>query len=93
MSPLWLHQDSENILIGRTNNSLERFNKYLNQFFNVYSSGGKPKGAQFVEVIGCISLNYVDMIDSMGRPGGSLPQIHDPVTVNLIPADYTSFTI
>lgn len=36
---------AENILIGRTNNPLERFNKSLNQFFNVYT-GGKPNMTQ-----------------------------------------------
>ena len=75
------------VLINRTNNPLERFNRKLNEKFK---KGSHPSVITFVIGIREISCDDVKLYDRV-RHGHSNANVHLPVSVFPIPEDYYSF--
>jgi hypothetical protein len=80
--------DPSSVLVNRTNNPLERFNKTLNQKFQ----DGQPTMVNFVEIIRKLSNNFVDTLAQQKRKRRRVnPERHQEVTIQKIPDDYYTF--
>ena len=78
--------DGEALIINRTNNPLERFNRTMNQMFTV----AHPTMAQFVNSISQISTDFKTRLADVQR-GISRPPAHDPFEPPVIPQEYLSY--
>ena len=81
-------ENVNDILINRTNNPLERFNRELNQNFPV----SHPSMAQFVDTIKKISKEKLKLYNAVAK-GKAKPPAHEAVKIHAIPADYAHFKI
>ena len=75
------------VLINRTNNPLERFNRFLNDAF----SSPHPTMTEFVTTICKISQGYKEDLQNIQRKLKKRP-LHKIPPVHSIPADYHNFT-
>ena len=71
--------------VNRTNNPLERFNRKMNHDIPIH-----PSMSVFVEGIKRISNEYVDVMNATRMQKGR-KQVHAPVNLPSIPADFASF--
>ena len=76
----------ESILINRTNNPLERFNRHLNDAF----STPHPTMIEFVSTIRRLSLECLRTLQLIKQNRSNRP-VHQPVTIPKIPAEYVTF--
>ena len=98
--------DHESILINRTNNPLERYNRIMNEHF----STPHPTMVNFVAVIRNEAINYVDTLECVKKGnflnlfftillfktilsflGHKDPNSHEPPTIPEVPRDYIIF--
>ena len=79
-------QDLEDVVVNRTNNPLENFNKQLKKAMG----GTNPSMVKFVQIIVGISIDKVRYLAAI-RNGSSKPKHHPSVHITTIPADYSSF--
>lgn len=88
--------DEEEILINRTNNPIERYNKRLNEKFGVGNGKGRPSMAQFVTTIRDEASHYLMAISDMSRgravKAGTKSGHKDP-TIQEMPLDYATFRV
>jgi len=78
------------VIINRTNNYLERFNRRLNEACAVHSRR-RPKMPVFVEImLKQVCYEYVEQIERIVSGHESRP-IHEAVFIPIIPQDYTLF--
>jgi hypothetical protein len=75
------------LLINRTNNPLERFNRKLNDHF----PSAHPSMAMFVETLATISNEYVQLLGNIAQ-GRQTPPPDYVVYVPEVPDTYSSFT-
>ena len=78
-------ENGHDVLVNRTNNPLERFNRKLNE--NVPRH---PTVQIFVESIKAICNEYVDLMRVIKLKKGRKSQ-HHPVVLPVIPTDFSSF--
>jgi hypothetical protein len=79
--------ETQDILINRTNNPLERYNK---RFGEAFTASSKPSMVNFVEVMRSEAQSFVEQLDSIRqnkrqRPNHQTPYIHS------VPIEYNSF--
>jgi hypothetical protein len=78
----FLQEDAEIMMINRTDNPLERFNRRMNQAFPT----AHPTMQQFVVTIKGISKDYVYTLDRIAKGTMARP-VHEPATIYPIPED------
>jgi hypothetical protein len=85
------NEDPHEILINRTNNPLERFNKKMNSKF----PEAKPNMLHFVETIRQISEEYIQELEIIRRSKPKLLKKQRVIEPSMydIPHDYYTFTI
>ena len=71
------------VLVNRTNNPLERFNRTLNERIPTH-----PTMQSLVQILKEISCEYVAKMDLIKRKKGRRQNEHAPVRIPLIPADF-----
>lgn len=79
-------QDAEDIIINRTNNPLERYNRTMNGAF----ANAHPSMPQFVTHIRQESNNFVRTLSLIQRGKEKAPD-HIPVPVPVVPDEYQLF--
>jgi len=80
-------QEEEDILINRTNNPLERYNRTLNEMLPAH-----PTMAVFVEAIQGESRRFVDLLQDI-KLKRVKPSNHKKVVIPNIPQEYIDFSI
>jgi len=84
----FIGSNDPDVLIQRTNNPLERFNRRLNEAF----SEGKPSMIEFVETIKQICQEYIEEMEAIKRNRGrNVRARREPVHIMTVPEDYASF--
>ena len=78
-------EEGMDVAVNRTNNPLERFNRKMNEDIPIH-----PSMSVFVEGIKRISNEYVDVMNATRMQKGR-KQVHAPVNLPRIPADFASF--
>ena len=82
-------ESTEEILINRTNNAIERQNRtFQEQFKNT----GHPTIIELVEVIQTVSKGHIDAMEDIKKKKRR-PTKHMPVIIPVIPDDYILFTV
>jgi hypothetical protein len=76
-------QDDPDLIVNRTNNPLERYNRAMNSNFPI----DHPNMCQFVTTIRAEATKYVNQLELI-KKGKELPPQHMPVTYPPIPDDY-----
>jgi hypothetical protein len=82
-------EDEELIIINRTNNPLERFNRQMNDAF----PNAHPNMENFVETINKISTEKNEELLHLQKNRKMKKQKHNPITINAIPADYLKWKV
>jgi hypothetical protein len=77
---------SEEDILNRTNNPLERFNRKMNGYFPCRH----PAMVQYVTGIRQLSMDYSNELDSIRR-GRTRPPLHQALTRHSVPDDYATF--
>jgi hypothetical protein len=76
----------EDILINRTNNPIERFNRTMNEHFPT----PHPTVVNFVQTINEIANGYVTLLHNI-KKRKTQPPVHSPVPIPCVPEDYSCF--
>jgi len=79
------NENGHDVMVNRTNNPLERFNRKLNERIPTH-----PTVQVFVEIIKNICNEYVDMMRIIKLQKGK-KQHHAPVEIPRVPPDFASF--
>ena len=80
------NEDGVDVMVNRTNNPLERFNRRMNESIPIH-----PTMQVFVQGIKDICNDYVDQMVAAKLQRGRKQGNHAPVNVPEIPADFKSF--
>lgn len=80
------NEDGVNVMVNRTNNPLERFNRRMNESIPIH-----PTVQVFVQGIKDICNDYVDQMFAVKLQRGRKQGNHAAVNVPEIPADFKSF--
>ena len=79
------NEDGCDVMVNRTNNSLERFNRVLNEKIPIH-----PTMEVFVTVVKEISNDYVDLMNAIKKRKGKKYE-HAPVNLPIIPSEFRRF--
>jgi len=82
---LMQNEDGIDVLVNRTNNPLERFNRKLNERIPPH-----PTVQVFVQIVRDICCEYVDLMQVIRKQKAGKRPKHAPVRIPLIPDDFVA---